>query len=127
MKLKFIFTILLFLSLLFLSSCDGDSDLMTIDPTGFEVYGVFDSYNGVYSPRADKEDWYVLEGDDRYVLKKIYKNDWRDTEYEGYCWIILYDNEYLYFRNLVDSDYPPEFNWSCGIGVDKKLYVRTLY
>ncbi len=110
------------------TSCGGDSGSDNPDAvvSGFEVYGDHTSYNGVFVEREDKEDWYVREDDDRYVIKKISMTNWAATNYEGPGWILLYDNESLTFRNLVDSDYPPEFDWTCGYGVDKEFYVRTL-
>ncbi len=97
------------LLVLSLFSCD----ILGVKPQGYEVSGT-GSFNGTYRIRADKEDWYVREDDDNFVLKKIYQSSWDD-----YGWVMISYNEYLTYRNIGDNDCPPPDTWECGIGADK--------
>ncbi len=113
---------------IYFSSCSSES-VAVQTPTGYRVYGKapeFGSLDGIYKPVEDKHDWFVNEKNSRYVIKKI-AYDWSGSDYEGPGWIFLIDNSYFPFRNLSDSEYPPESNWTCGVGVDKEFYIEKLY
>ena len=121
-----------FTVLLFLGACSGVSDLEiynndnSIPPSGFEVYGGFSNYHGVYKAVAGKTDWYAHENDSTKVIKKLYRVSWGGTTYEGYGWMFMNGNAWS-FQNTGDTEYPPELNWECAYGVPKSFYVKTLY